>query len=41
MEARTNLIEALTLFYETADASEVQRRFQAEAFITRVEVPIG
>jgi len=27
-EARTNLFEALTLFFETADSSEVARRFQ-------------
>ncbi len=26
-EARTNLVEALTLFFETADPSEVTRRF--------------
>ena len=26
-EARANLVEALTLFFETADPSEVSRRF--------------
>jgi predicted RNase H-like HicB family nuclease len=26
-EARANLTEALTLFFETADASEIDRRF--------------
>lgn len=40
-EARTNLIEALTLFFETADESEVQRRFRGEIFVTQVEVPVG
>jgi len=40
-EARANLIEALTLFYETAHTSEIQRRFQEEVFITQVEVPVG
>ena len=40
-EARTNLIEALTLFFETADPSEISRRFRSEVFITQVEVPIG
>ena len=40
-EARANLIEALTLFFETADASEVSRRFQSEVFVTQVEVPVG
>ena len=40
-EARANLIEALTLFYETASPSEVSRRFQNEVFVTQVEVPVG
>ena len=40
-EARTNLIEALTLFFETADPSEISRRFRSEVFITQVEVPIA
>jgi predicted RNase H-like HicB family nuclease len=40
-EARANLIEALTLFYETASASEVARRFHNEVFVTQVEVPVG
>ena len=40
-EARINLIEALTLFFETADPSEVAHRFHNEVFITQVEVPVG
>jgi predicted RNase H-like HicB family nuclease len=40
-EARTNLVEALTLFFETADPSEVTRRFHGEVFVTQVEVPVG
>jgi predicted RNase H-like HicB family nuclease len=40
-EARTNLAEALTLFFETADPSEVSRRFRSEVFVTQVEVPVG
>ena len=40
-EARTNLIEALTLFFETASASEINRRFHDEVFVTQVEVPVG
>ncbi|MGH9658728.1 MAG: type II toxin-antitoxin system HicB family antitoxin [Bryobacteraceae bacterium] len=40
-EARANLIEALTLFFETADPSEVAERFRSEIFITQVEVPVG
>ena len=40
-EARTNLIEALTLFFETASPSEVARRLHSEVFVTQVEVPVG
>ena len=40
-EARTNLIEALTLFFETATPSELTRRFRNEVFVTQVEVPVG
>jgi predicted RNase H-like HicB family nuclease len=40
-EARANLVEALTLFFETADASEVARRYRKEVFVTQVEVPVG
>jgi predicted RNase H-like HicB family nuclease len=40
-EARSNLIEALTLFFETASPSEVTRRTHNEIFITQVEVPVG
>lgn len=40
-EARSNLTEALTLFFETAAASEVDRRSQREVFITQVEVLVG
>jgi len=40
-EARANLIEALTLFFETASSSEVARRLHREVFVTQVEVPVG
>jgi predicted RNase H-like HicB family nuclease len=40
-EARTNLIEALTLFFEVADPSEIARRSRNEVFVTQVEVPVG
>ncbi len=40
-EARTNLTEALTLFLETADPSEIESRSNSEVFVTQVEVPIG
>ena len=40
-EARANLVEALSLFFETADKSEVDRRFHSEIYVTQVEVPVG
>ncbi len=40
-EARANLVEALTLFFETADASEITRRYHGEVIVTQVEVPVG
>ncbi|MBD2676857.1 MULTISPECIES: type II toxin-antitoxin system HicB family antitoxin [Nostoc] len=40
-EARSNLVEALELFFETADPSEVQARLITEVFITRLEVSVG
>ena len=40
-EARLNLIEALTLFFETAAPSEIARRLHDEVFVTQVEVPVG
>ena len=35
-EARANLVEALTLFFESADASEIKQRLRPEVFITQV-----
>lgn len=39
--ARSNLVEALTLFFEAADSSEVGRRLHPEVLVTQVEVPVG
>ncbi len=39
--ARTNLIEALELFFESADPTEITRRLHSEVFVTRVEVAVG
>ena len=39
--ARQNLIEALELFFETADPTEVAKRLHGEVFVTRVEVMVG
>ena len=40
-EARHNLVEAIELFFETADPSETQRRLHSEVFITRLDVNVG
>jgi len=40
-EARKNLQEALELFFETAPAEEVSRRFKGEIYVTQVEVAGG
>ena len=37
-EARTNLQEALELFFETASDSEIARRLRSEVYVTRVQV---
>jgi predicted RNase H-like HicB family nuclease len=40
-EARNNLIEAIELFFEVADPSEIATRMKSDVFITRLEVSIG
>ncbi|MCY4587610.1 MAG: type II toxin-antitoxin system HicB family antitoxin [Bryobacterales bacterium] len=40
-EARDNLAEALTLFFETAGAEEIDRRLRNEVYVTQVEVAVG
>jgi len=40
-EARANLTEALTLFFETAEPTETQRRLHSDIFVTQVEAPVG
>ncbi len=39
-EAKNNLLEALQLFFEVADPSEIQNRLHTEVFVTRLEVAI-
>ncbi len=39
--ARKNLQEAVELFLETADETEIRRRRHAEVFVTRLEVEVG
>jgi predicted RNase H-like HicB family nuclease len=40
-DARDRLREALELFFETASAEEVKRRYHGEVFVTRVEISVG
>jgi predicted RNase H-like HicB family nuclease len=40
-EARNNLVEALELFFEVADPSEIQERLHTEVFVTQLEVSVG
>jgi predicted RNase H-like HicB family nuclease len=40
-DARSNLAEAIELFFEVADPSEIERRLHSEVFVTSVEVAVG
>lgn len=40
-EARSNLVEAIELFLETASPSELKRRIREEVFVTPLEVSVG
>jgi predicted RNase H-like HicB family nuclease len=40
-DARLNLVEALSLFLETASKAEVQERLHSEVYITRLEIAVG
>jgi len=40
-EARKNLQEALTLFFETASSEEIKTRLHEEIYVTQVEVAVG
>jgi len=39
--AHKNLIEALELFFESADFSEIACRLHGEVFVTQVDVRVG
>ena len=39
-EAKQNLVEAIDLFLELADSSEVAKRLKKETFITQLEVNV-
>ena len=40
-EAKANLTEAIELFWETADKSEIKNRLHTEVFVTQLEVAVG
>jgi predicted RNase H-like HicB family nuclease len=40
-EARSNLLEALELFFECASPEEIKDRLREEVYVTRVEVAVG
>ncbi|MBL7223624.1 MAG: type II toxin-antitoxin system HicB family antitoxin [Candidatus Brocadiae bacterium] len=40
-EARSNLREAVELFFECASPEEVRQRLHGEVYITRLEVGVG
>ena len=40
-DARANLTEAIELFFEVADPSEIEQRLHNEVFVTSVEVAVG
>jgi len=40
-EAKSNLKEALELFFETASPQEIDARLHDEVYITRLEVAVG
>ena len=40
-EAKANLKEAVELFFETADPSEVRSRLHSEVFVSPLEVAFG
>ena len=39
--ARSNLAEAIELFFEAADPSEIEQRLHNDVFVTIVEVAVG
>lgn len=40
-QARVNLIEAVELFFETADPTEANQRLRGEVYVTPIEVRVG
>ena len=40
-DAKTNLQEAVEMFFETASPGEIKDRLHTEVYITRLEIPVG
>ena len=40
-EARSNLVEALELFFETAPDEEIQQRLATEVYLTQVDIKVA
>ena len=40
-QARANLIEAVELFFETADKNEITQRLRGEMYVTPIEVRVA
>ena len=40
-EARENLAEALTLYFERASVDEAERRQREEVYVTQIEIEVG
>ncbi len=40
-QARANLVEAVELFLETADETEIAQRLRSELYVTPIEVRVG
>jgi predicted RNase H-like HicB family nuclease len=40
-DARSNLVEALSLFFEAASPEEIRDRLHQDVFVTQAEVPVG
>ena len=40
-QAKTNLVEAIELFYETASDTEISKRLHEDLYITQIEAVVG
>ena len=40
-QTRDNLREAVELFFETADADEVDKRLGSDVFVTQLDIAVG